>query len=113
MRAVVDRHAENSLYHHVANLLRNRIGSQRLPDGTELPSEASIARELGVGRDTVRHALAVLVHEGLIETKRGRPAAVCCRAPQTEVAIPTGAVVTARMPTPEERHRLELSPGVR
>lgn len=40
--------------------------------GTRLPVERELAASLGVGRMTVRAALARLVERGLLETRRGR-----------------------------------------
>jgi GntR family transcriptional regulator len=60
------------IYHQVADRLRDRIESGGLPDGV-LPSAVQLAGEFGVGRDAVRDALAVLVHEGLIEKRRTAP----------------------------------------
>jgi LacI family transcriptional regulator len=45
-----------------------------------LPGELELARELQVGRNTVRSALAVLEMEGLIRTANGRRREVVARA---------------------------------
>lgn len=49
---------------------------QRIADGVwgldqRLPVETALARELGVGRSTVREAVRVLVHAGLLESRQG------------------------------------------
>ncbi|HYO01971.1 MAG TPA: winged helix-turn-helix domain-containing protein [Mycobacterium sp.] len=44
---------------------------EHLP-GARLPVERDLAAALGVGRMTVRAALARLVERGLLETRRGR-----------------------------------------
>lgn len=48
---------------HIKGLIRQ----QTLKDGDRLPSEEKMARQMGVGRGTIREALKVLIHLGLIE----------------------------------------------
>jgi GntR family transcriptional regulator, transcriptional repressor for pyruvate dehydrogenase complex len=43
-----------------------------LSDGEQLPSEAEFAAQLGVSAMTLREALAMLRHQGLVATRRGR-----------------------------------------
>ncbi|MGJ3507242.1 GntR family transcriptional regulator [Enemella sp. A6] len=43
-----------------------------LPPGTRLPTEATLAREYGVNRLTVREALAALSRQGLVASAQGR-----------------------------------------
>jgi DNA-binding FadR family transcriptional regulator len=50
----------------VARRMREAIISGRMSLGTELPSEKDLARDLGVGRSTVREALRVLQAQGLL-----------------------------------------------
>ncbi|OBF03545.1 GntR family transcriptional regulator [Mycobacterium sp. 852002-10029_SCH5224772] len=49
----------------VADVLRQQIHAGTYPDG--LPAELELAAEFSVSRNTVREALAVLKHEGLID----------------------------------------------
>ncbi|GAA0952410.1 GntR family transcriptional regulator [Nonomuraea longicatena] len=55
--------------------LRRRVLSGEIQPGTSLP-EQEIAASYGVARPTVREALAVLVHEGLLRRERNRSAYV-------------------------------------
>jgi DNA-binding FadR family transcriptional regulator len=50
----------------VSRRLREAIVSGKVSVGTELPSEKDLARELGVGRSTVREALRILQAQGLL-----------------------------------------------
>ncbi|MDO8364952.1 MAG: FCD domain-containing protein [Actinomycetota bacterium] len=55
----------------VADLLRGRIHRGELGCGDRLPAERDLAAQLGVGRITVRGALALLQNEGYLEVRRG------------------------------------------
>lgn len=59
----------------LADALRARVLSGEISPGTPLP-EQEIAAAYGVARPTVREALAVLVHEGLLKRERNRSAYV-------------------------------------
>lgn len=112
VRAVVSPRSELPVYVQVAAALRGRIAEGDPAPGEELPSEPDLAYEFGVGKDTIRRALAVLRGEGLVETRRGYRSRVR-RQPEFErIRITSGALVTARMPTPEERRRWDLPVGV-
>lgn len=51
--------------------LRTLIEAPETQPGHKLPSEAELARGFGVGRSTVREALQVLSHLGLVEPRNG------------------------------------------
>lgn len=53
-----------------AHILRRRL-RQEYANGGRLPGENVIAEELGVSRGTVRQALAILEHEGVIYRQQG------------------------------------------
>ncbi|MGW0808406.1 GntR family transcriptional regulator [Nonomuraea sp. NPDC002799] len=59
----------------LADALRGRVLSGEIEPGTSLP-EQEIAASYGVARPTVREALAMLVHEGLLRRERNRSAYV-------------------------------------
>ncbi|HEY3687408.1 MAG TPA: FCD domain-containing protein [Streptosporangiaceae bacterium] len=54
-----------------AEQLRERIAGGAWAVGDRLPAEPELAASLGVGRSTVREAVRVLVHAGLLETRQG------------------------------------------
>ena len=56
----------------VARRLSDAIISGLLRDGEKLPSEADLARSMGVALVTAREALEVLRVNSLVETRRGR-----------------------------------------
>ncbi len=56
----------------VASELRQRIGAGTWPNGGRLPTERSIAEQMGVARNTVRRALDRLEQDGLLVRHVGR-----------------------------------------
>ncbi|MGN8902930.1 GntR family transcriptional regulator, partial [Collinsella sp. HCP28S3_G12] len=58
-------------YERLASTLRDRIAAGTYARGDKLPSEMELMDESGLSRSTVRHALKVLVDEGLVRTERG------------------------------------------
>jgi len=53
-------------------LLQEAITSGRWPINSQIPPESDLARELGVGRSTVREAVRGLAHLGMLEPAPGR-----------------------------------------
>ncbi|HWJ80877.1 MAG TPA: GntR family transcriptional regulator [Nocardioides sp.] len=74
----------------IAQRLTDAIALGLLPDAQQLPGEADLAQQFGVSTVTVREALSVLRHEGLIETRRGRGGGSFVQVP------PDGAASLAR-----------------
>ncbi|MFG1614805.1 GntR family transcriptional regulator [Nonomuraea wenchangensis] len=58
-------------YELIADDLREGIISGAYPVGSQLPSEAELARRHGAARGTVRQAVAVLAAEGLVGSRQG------------------------------------------
>lgn len=63
--------ARGGLTDRVIDQLRTRIADGVWPLNERLPVETALAKELGVGRSTVREAIRVLVHAGLLESRQG------------------------------------------
>ena len=68
----INHQSDRPIYHQIADDLRARVQDGRYLPGSRLPSEAELVEEFGVTRITVRRGLAVLQHEGLTETVRGK-----------------------------------------
>ncbi|GAA4163648.1 phosphonate metabolism transcriptional regulator PhnF [Gryllotalpicola daejeonensis] len=60
-----------STWRLIAEELRREIANGARPVGSRLPSEHELAERFGVHRNTVRQAVAGLVAEGLVESRRG------------------------------------------
>lgn len=55
----------------VARRVRALIEEQQLEAGMRLPAERQLAAQLGVSRNSLREALAMLVNEGVLLSRRG------------------------------------------
>ena len=86
--------------------LRDAVRSGQLAAGTALPSSRSLARDLGVARNTVAQAYAQLVAEGWLSARHGSGTWVAERAGQLPAArSPAASGAAARGP------RYDLRPG--
>jgi DNA-binding GntR family transcriptional regulator len=65
-------HTGEAAYKVLARELRSAILQRRYADGTRLPTEAELAAEYQVSRQTVRRAFHDLVAEGMVHRVRGR-----------------------------------------
>lgn len=108
----VDPDSYTPAYRQIADDLRDRIAHGQLPPGRKLPAEDRLADEYGVGKDTIRDALAQLRSEGLIRTVNRVGSYVREPAEPEPTRIEGPVQVRARMPTPEERQRWRLDEGV-
>ncbi len=66
-----ERLGETNRPRHVVDQILSSIGDGTLGPGERLPSEAKLAELTGVGRTSVREALAALRLMGVVETKVG------------------------------------------
>lgn len=86
---------EGSLRGQLADSLREAIRSGRLLPGTRLPPYRSLARDLGIARNTAADAYAELVEEGWLSARQGSGTRVAQRA----------AVDPVRQRGPQRRNR--------
>ncbi len=70
---------QTSLWASIAETLSRDIGDGHYAPGDKLPTEHSLADRFGVNRHTVRRALASLVDQGLVRTRRGTGAFVLAK----------------------------------
>jgi GntR family transcriptional regulator len=68
-RLMTDPHTPK--YARIASAIRTRVQSGALEAGQQLPAETAIAAEFGASVPTVRQAMALLRHEGLIDSRHG------------------------------------------
>ena len=63
--------SKTPLWQAISNSLREDMAEGRYTPGDKLPTEAELAERCGVNRHTIRHAISVLVEDGLVRTRRG------------------------------------------
>lgn len=60
-----------SLVDTVVDALRSQLTAGEWPVGSRIPTEHALAEQLQVGRNTVREAVRVLVHAGMLRARQG------------------------------------------
>jgi GntR family transcriptional regulator len=109
---VINWRPDRAVYWQLAELLAARIDAGEWVPGQLLPSEATLAWEYDLGRDTVRDALGALRAEGRIVTTKGLGTFVRDEYELEVVSVTPASRVRARMPTMEERAEMGLPEGV-
>jgi DNA-binding FadR family transcriptional regulator len=77
---IVTNHSVGATVQVVIDALFARIKSEEYPMDSRLPSERTLASELGVARNTVREALDVLENNGVIQRRAGSGSFVTYRS---------------------------------
>lgn len=108
----LDPESDRSLADQLAALLRSEISAGERLQGSQLPSEREFERDYGISRTVVRDALNDLVLEGIVVKRKGHGTFVRVQPHVRRITLVGPDVLTARMPTPDERRRLKLDPGV-
>lgn len=123
-----DRPGFRPLYQQVRELLLARIVSGVWRPAEALPSEQTLASELGVSHGTVRKALDSLAADNLVERRQGKGTYVVEHTQESahfrffKIAYPGGerampscrkASISERLARPAERQRLGLAPDAR
>jgi GntR family transcriptional regulator, transcriptional repressor for pyruvate dehydrogenase complex len=81
----------------VADVLRSRIVSGQLRDGTSLPRQEDLLQEFRVSRPSLREALRILEAEGLITVNRGNRGGSTVHVPRVgNAAYSVGLVLQSR-----------------
>ena len=70
--AIIDRKSLIPMYHQLAQILKEQIDSGIIHPGDKLPSESEMIAQYGIGRLTVRQALAQLAKDDYIEKIQGK-----------------------------------------
>ncbi len=81
----VDPGSKVPLHKQVEQMLRALIEEPRYQQGEYLPKEVDLASQLGIARNTVRHAISKLVNEGLLVRKKGAGTRVASRKVSTRL----------------------------
>ncbi len=90
---LLDRASDINLHRQIYRQLRGLIEARVLPSGSALPSTRVLAKDLGLGRNTVIAAYEQLALEGFLETAPGTPPVVTglpAHAPSPKRQSPSG-----------------------
>jgi GntR family transcriptional regulator len=67
----IDKDAPTPIYLQIAESIGSLLASGILPAGYVLPPERVLCEQFGISRMTLRQAMSLLDHEGLIDSRRG------------------------------------------
>jgi DNA-binding FadR family transcriptional regulator len=82
------------VYEQIARRIMQDIRAGLLAPGQRLPSERELARQMGVGRSSVREAIGMLQVDGVVETRPGSGSFVAVDAPERLRAEPPNVLFT-------------------
>ena len=68
---MVDRDNPVPMYLQVSNWIESMLQSSEYDVGSKLPSEGELAAKFQLNRNTIRHAISVMVQQGLLEKQKG------------------------------------------
>lgn len=81
--------ARSSLVDDTATALLDRIISGEFPEGSTLPSQEQLARQLEVSRPTAREAIKILQQQGVLRVEHGNGTFVNPTASWTDIEVIT------------------------
>ncbi|TDR80699.1 PLP-dependent aminotransferase family protein [Paludibacterium purpuratum] len=88
LAAALTRDGKEGLSRQLTRWLRQWIGEGKLAADTRLPASRDLARQLGIGRNTVIDAYEQLLAEGYLDTRHGSGTFVCALFKRHTVAAP-------------------------
>ena len=94
--SILDRTSGVSLYMQIKNLILNRIASGMYMVDGKIDTERKFCEELKVGRPTVRQAINELVHENILEPRKGSGIYVISRPKEIDLFSCIGATEAFR-----------------
>ena len=71
MKIEIKRNDKTPVYMQIAGQIKSMLHTGQITDGYMLPSERTLAKELGVHRNTVTRAYGELKSEGLLDSSQG------------------------------------------
>jgi GntR family transcriptional regulator, transcriptional repressor for pyruvate dehydrogenase complex len=96
-----------NLVDEVISAINRMIATHAYRPGDRLPSEAELARTLGIGRSTLREAIRVLSHLGVVEARNGVGTYVTADGPR-DVGVETDSSVADIRQAQQYRYCIEL-----
>lgn len=71
MNDMVDRDNPIPMYLQVVNWITSMLQTSEYDVGAKLPSEGELAHKFQLNRNTIRHAISLMVQQGLLEKRKG------------------------------------------
>ena len=87
---LIDRERQTPLWQQLYEALRSAVLNGRLAPGTRLSPTRAMAKELGVGRNTVNNAYDQLIAEGYLEARQGAGTFVSEQLPEALLRVRAG-----------------------
>src|SRR6266702_5227077 len=116
----LDRGNGQPIYRQLHRLLQQAILSRALPAGAKVPSSRLLAKELGIGRNTVTQVYEQLALEGYVNSATGSGTFVADSAPDEIVGVPDAEAPDTRpmplnlpLPLPLQAKRALSTRGAR
>ncbi len=81
----LDRHSSIPLYAQLRELIVERIEDGDYEEGSQIPSEMQLCKELDLSRPTVRQAISDLVNDGVLEIQKGKGTFVASEPERLEI----------------------------
>lgn len=86
----LDRDQPQPLWQQLYDSLRQQVLNRQLASGVRLPPTRALAKELGVGRNTVNNAYDQLIAEGYLEARQGSGTFVNAQLPENLLRVRAG-----------------------
>lgn len=86
MRLQINHSSNIPIHAQVEELLRKLIAEPPYIDGSYLPPESELAKQLGISRNTIRQATNKLEYEGLITRRKGKGTKVAQKTVSTRLS---------------------------
>ncbi len=105
----LDRERPQPLWQQLYDSLRQQVLNRQLVGGTRLPPTRALAKELGVGRNTINNAYDQLIAEGYLEARQGSGTFVSDQLPENLLRVRAEGPMTASKTLPKENKPPNLS----
>ncbi|MDO4485416.1 MAG: GntR family transcriptional regulator [Bacillota bacterium] len=92
---------EHREYRKVVDYIYALVENEQLSIGSRLPTERTLAEELGVGRNSIREALRMLENMGLVESRQGSGNYIACN-PSAAISEAIDMMLMLQQTTVEE-----------
>jgi GntR family transcriptional regulator len=89
IQKTIDKESTLKLYIQVYSIIKEKIESGELPDGSQIPTEDELCKTYDVSKITVREAIHELVREGYLRRQQGKGTFVTYSVPHPGLIMET------------------------